>query len=405
VAGLTGAIDRAAADLPDGSHLLLACEDRYRFCLAFLTAVAAGRVALLPGNRSAAGLAEAAAEFPDAALVADSTLIGGTAMPSSAIAMPLVDGAATAAVAFTSGSTGRPQPHAKTWDGLRQATRQHAARLAVPAQGALLVATVPPWHMYGLEWAFLVATVAPLTLFCGDSFYPADVCRALRSSPGRRILVTTPVHLRALLRSGVALPRVDLVVCATAPLDPALAEAAERALTGRVLEIYGCTEVGTIAHREPTVDAAWRLFDGMELRVDGDRAWARAACGREEISLGDRLALHDDGSFELLGRVGDLVKVAGRRASLDDLTRALISVDGVEDGVMFEPSGDASERLCAVAVAPGLTADIVRRRLAALVDPVFLPRRLRLVDRLPRAASGKLPRAVLEQLLAGDRET
>ena len=38
--------------------------------------------------------------------------------------------------------------------------------------------------------------------------------------------------------------------------------------------------------------------------------------------------------------------------------------------------------------------------LRASVDPVFLPRRLRRVDALPRNETGKLPRAALDALLA-----
>ena len=51
-------------------------------------------------------------------------------------------------------------------------------------------------------------------------------------APRPRVLVTTPFHLKTLLESGVALPAVDLIVCATAPLSPQLARAPKRRFGG-----------------------------------------------------------------------------------------------------------------------------------------------------------------------------
>ena len=56
--------------------------------------------------------------------------------------------------------------------------------------------------------------------------------------------------------------------------------------------------------------------------------------------------------------------------------------------------------LAALAVAEGLTEAAILGALAPLMDPVFLPRPLLLVERLPRNEVGKLPR---EQLLAAMR--
>jgi len=103
------------------------------------------------------------------------------------------------------------------------------------------------------------------------------------------------------------------------------------------------------------------------------------------------------------GRNADMVEVGGKRASLADLTRRLLAVPGVTDAVVFQPEGPAGSvvrRLVALAVAPGLTEAEVLAGLASAMDPVFLPRPLVLVSRLPRNDVGKLPR---DQLLAALR--
>lgn len=396
VAAFLADVSATAEALPEAARLINTCDDRYRFLVGFCAAVAAGRTSLLPAARSEDACRTLAERYPGAARLADPQVCRG-AGTRTAPSVPAIADDAMAAIAFTSGSTGVPQPHGKPWGALRGGSRLHAQCLGLSR--ATLIATVPPWHMYGLEWSALVATVRDLTLYCPPAFYPDDVRRALSSVDAPRVLVTTPVHLRAMMRSGADYPAVDTVVCATAPLDRELALEAERRLAARVLEIYGCSEAGTLAHRQPAREQGWRLFDGFELSVTDQRAEVRAAFLEGPVVLADRLQCHADGTFDLLGRWGDLVKVAGRRASLGDLTARLLSVPGVEDAVIFDPSDDGAGRLCAFVVAPGLGADEVRRRFAGLVDAAFLPRPLRVVEALPRSDTGKLTRDELLRLL------
>jgi acyl-coenzyme A synthetase/AMP-(fatty) acid ligase len=58
--------------------------------------------------------------------------------------------------------------------------------------------------------------------------------------------------------------------------------------------------------------------------------------------------------------------------------------------------------VAALAVAPGLDEQRILEALRDAIDPVFLPRPLRLVDALPRNETGKLPRAALLELLQRD---
>jgi len=105
--------------------------------------------------------------------------------------------------------------------------------------------------------------------------------------------------------------------------------------------------------------------------------------------------------FVLCGRNSDLLEIAGKRASLGDLTRRLLAIPGVEDAVVFALDADANgiSRLAALVVAPGQREVDVVAALRQAIDPVFLPRPLRCIARLPRNATGKLPRAALLEAL------
>ncbi len=132
--------------------------------------------------------------------------------------------------------------------------------------GLNLVATVPPQHSYGFESSVLLALLGGAAFDAGRPFYPADIADALARLPRPRALVTTPFHLKALLLSGVALPAVDLVLSATAPLSPQMAQRAEAALQGRLIEIYGCTEAGQVAARRTTAGDVWTTLGALRLQ-------------------------------------------------------------------------------------------------------------------------------------------
>ncbi len=130
-----------------------------------------------------------------------------------------------------------------------------------------LVGTVPPQHMFGLEATVMLVLQGRAALVAAPAFYPADVRDALASVPAPRALVSSPVHLRTLLQSGMAMPPADLVLCATAPLGRQLAGETETLFGAPLCEIYGSTETGQIATRRTAQADAWTLVPGVRLEA------------------------------------------------------------------------------------------------------------------------------------------
>ena len=121
--------------------------------------------------------------------------------------------------------------------------------------------------------------------------------------------------------------------------------------------------------------------------------------------MSDRISLQEPDRFRLLGRHADLIKIAGKRASLEDLNKRLRSIDGVLDGAFVAPQPDDGmcQRLGALVVAPSQDAAGIRRELSHLIDAAFLPRPLLLVEALPRNETGKLPRGALLEIIRSVR--
>jgi acyl-coenzyme A synthetase/AMP-(fatty) acid ligase len=368
------------------------------------------QITLLPPHEAPAFITQLERAYPDVYCLADSAKsdpqLTTVAFPELGTvegecpAMPAIPDSQIAVVVFTSGSTGTPVPHPKTWRTLVASGSAECARLGLDAASRVaLLGTVPPQHMYGLESTVLMPMQGGLTLHSGRPFYPADICAELDALPRPRVLVTTPVHLRALLADCVTVPVADLIVCATAPLAPQLAAAAQTRFRAPLYEIYGCTEAGQIATRQ-TADPEWRTLPGISLRQDEKGTWVRGGHVEDETLLNDMIELHGRERFLLHGRNADLVNIAGRRTSLANLNYHLNSIEGVQDGVFVIPqeNGEAVSRLAAFVVAPGLSQEVVMKSLRERIDPAFLPRPLNFVDELPRNATGKLSRAALDAM-------
>ena len=406
-------IMQVAAALPARAHLVNFCSDRYRFAVGLGAALLRGQVSLLPPTQTPEMLAQLQQDYPGLYALTDApqaapgieqllypeTRTVTSAEPAGAV--PAFPAKQVAVIAFTSGSTGHPAPHAKTWGALAHGAAGEALRFGLTEDRAItLIGTVPPQHMYGLESTVLMALRNGLALHAARPFYPADVRAALEDVSGGRVLVTTPVHLRALLVDAVELPILDLIVCATAPLSPEMAAQAEARFGAPLHEVYGFTEAGMVATRRTVEGPVWQTLPDVRLVAEGDTIRVSGGHVQNEVPFTDVVEMRDTGHFVLHGRNADLVNVAGKRSSLAYLNHHLNCVAGVEDGVFLMP--DEAEggvtRLMAFVVAPAQSRDGLLEGLRARIDPVFLPRPLYFVEALPRNATGKLPRDRLLQL-------
>jgi acyl-coenzyme A synthetase/AMP-(fatty) acid ligase len=404
-------VQELAARLPSGRYAVNLCEDRYEFLVAFCAVILAGQTNLLPSSRAEQAIVDVLHAYPGSYCLGDRghsgparhfELPGLAALGAGAVSeMPVIPGEHVVAIGFTSGSTGAPKANAKTWASVCASSAMNAAVVGADAAALSLVATVPPQHMYGLEMSILLPLRSRAAVHSGQPFFPADIALALAAAPAPRVLVTTPIHLRTLLRDGTVLPPLHAIVTATAPLETALAAEAERAYGAPVIEVFGSTETCVIAHRRTVRDEPWQLYPGVELHPQPDGTLVQAAHFAAPTLLQDIVELLPAHQFVLRGRNSDLLEIAGKRASLGDLNRRLLAIAGVEDGVVFalDAEGAGVCRLAALVVAPTLSEAEILATLRSAVDPVFLPRPLRLVGALPRNATGKLPRDRLVQAL------
>jgi acyl-coenzyme A synthetase/AMP-(fatty) acid ligase len=381
-----------AARLPRKPYVVNLCEDRYAFTVAFAASLIVGQTTLLPPSRAPQAVRDSC-EDRDCYTLTDEQVLR-TAESHVSDAEFSVDPAHVAAIVFTSGSTGRPVPHAKTWGSLVAGARALATRIG--ASGAI-VGTVPPQHMFGLEATVMLPWQNGLAMHAGRPLLPADLGAALAQAAAPRWLMTSPLHLRACVAARQPLAGLAGVLSSTMPLEVQLASDAERLWNAPVFEIYGSSEAGMIATRRTAEDEAWELCPGVSLTERAGEFYVQGGHILEPQRIADELRPREGRRFTLHGRKASLVKLAGKRTSLEALNAVLARIDGVQDGVFYLREG--AERLGALVVAPHLGQRALRAALRRHIDPAFLPRPLHIVAALPRNESGKLTRQQLLELV------
>lgn len=337
--------------------------------------------------------------------VARNPLMGPGAPPPSGF---LVDPERTVVDLYTSGTSGRPERYEKTAGQLLGEARVLGALLEL-GTGDVVLSTVPLHHLYGLLFGLLVPLQVGARIVDDEAanparFHPHRVAAAVREF-GVTHLITVPAHIRTLLDAAVPLGRLRRIVSSAAPLPAAWARELEELSGARVIDVLGSTETGGIALRHTAHDSSYRPFPGVVVRVGMDERLAVTSpfCDCEDaVQTGDRARLLADGTFEHLGRDDGVVKVGGRRFSLQELEAKALELPGVSDAVAFSKQTESARgaEVWLVVASSALDRSQVRAELGKRVDPLLVPRRVRVLRRLPRDARGKLPRAVLEHYVS-----
>ncbi|MGY6276242.1 AMP-binding protein [Methylomonas sp. MgM2] len=398
-------VRKLAAQLPDRPYQFNLCENRYLFCICLLAAAARKQICLLPPSSQIAVIEEILRDYPDAYLAAEKPQPDqvecfepkAPEMRNSA-SPPNFDWEASAITAFTSGSTGRPKPCTHSLKTFAISADMAVRALGLSKTRRAMISTTPPQHMYGLETSVFWPLFSDLVLYDVRPFFPEQIRQTIANSPFPAMLTTTPTHLRALIKAGGNWENLAGVISATDTLTERQARETAAILGQSPHEIYGSTETLSFARREQLRDRLWQPYSDVRIsQSPAGQTQIESAHLPSEATLQDSIRIREDGRFEILGRDSDMVKIGGKRSSLSELNRRLLDVEGVEDGFCFLQHGG---RVAAVVVS-ALDKQSIREKLRPFVDEVFLPRKIHIVDAIPRNATGKLSAAGLESLISG----
>ncbi|HEU4340784.1 MAG TPA: AMP-binding protein [Candidatus Binatia bacterium] len=320
-------------------------------------------------------------------------------------------------VIYTSGTTGVAQAIPKKLAQLSAEVATLESQFGHLLGPAEIVATVSHQHIYGLLFNVLWPLTTGRAIHAESFSFPGEIAAAIAKRD--YALVSGPAHLKRLplaLLMGAHPPRA--VFSSGGPLPFDVAQETARLLGTVPIEIYGSSETGGIAWRQPAApDEQWTPFPGVEWRIDEDEGVLEVRSpnlpGNEWFRMADRAVALGDHRFLLSGRIDQIVKIEEKRISLSAIEQQLKASPMVSEAralvvegrrqrvaVFIVPSDEGRKKLARL----GKLAfnRLLRAELAAAVDPVGLPRIWRYLEALPVNAQGKTTQVALRALLDGE---
>ena len=266
------------------------------------------------------------------------------------------------------------------------------------------LAIIPLGHSYGLGNLVMPLLMQGTTVVCAQAFVPRQILRLIDEHKVT-VLPTVPAILRALgqLEGAAKPPSLRLVISAGAPLTAEVAQQFHRRFGIKIHNFYGSSETGGICYdRTGTATLKGRSVGnplaGVKVRIRRDgRVAVSSPAGK--ATLPDLGEWNRYGELRLLGRVGEVANVGGKKVAPVGIERALREVLGVSDvwvTVLQDKRGN--DYLAAAVETTRVRTDIEQDLLRTL--PAWkLPKTWLIAPALPRTDRGKLHSAELRARL------
>jgi len=339
--------------------------------------------------------------------------------------MPQLTPESPAAIMYTSGTTGRPKG-AVIDHGAFLAQGRGAVEVWRWTAGDILVHALPLFHLHGLGMGLhgTLLSGASATLV---PFSPAAVVAELTRDDDARgtMLFGVPAMYQRICDWLEAHPtdlrHVRVFVSGSAPLPPALFERCAKLLGQPPIERYGITEggivvtnpydgprqAGRVGYPFPGVEV--KLGEAGEVLLKGGQVfqgyWRNPQATEEAFTAdgffrtGDVGEIGDDGTLAIRGRLKELIITGGFNVYPREVELVLETHPSVgEVAVAGLPSEDWGEEVTAFVVPSGASPLDERELIAFARERLATykcPRRIVVLEKLPRNAMGKIERKKL----------
>jgi malonyl-CoA/methylmalonyl-CoA synthetase len=343
--------------------------------------------------------------------------------PTKAVDLDTASEEDLALIIFTSGTTGRPKGAMITHGNLVAQATSLGEAWGWTSSDRLLSA-LPLFHVHGLVVALLTSLTLGGGIVVRSKFEVEDFLGVIHDEAiTMSFCVPTMLHRLADAPGVERVASLRLLVSGSAPLPVQLHQQFAD-LGAPILERYGMTEslltfsnplegerrAGTVGFALPGVSADLPDRGGpeQELKVKGPGVfrgyWNRPDATAEIfddgwLKTGDIVRVDQDGYLIICGRSKELIITGGFNVypgEIEDVLRSLPSI--VDAAVVGEPSEEWGEAVVAFVVVETADFDVhaALESLRQMMSAYKVPRRIEIIDALPRNAMGKIQRSLLQ---------
>jgi acyl-CoA synthetase (AMP-forming)/AMP-acid ligase II len=319
----------------------------------------------------------------------------------------------------SSGTTGVPKIVRRDARSLDAVSRNMAEAIGFTCDDRVLAA-VPLTHSYGVEHGLLSPLWAGSTVHLVDGMDWPIITRAARDITIFPAVPSMIEMMASMHDEQFAMPKLRLVYSAGGPLPNGVRDRFSARFGLRVGQVYGMTEIGSVTFNDPTREpfdpaSVGRAMNDVSIRItDEGEIIVRAPSmlseyiGERDMPLinghfraGDLGRIDEHGRLAITGRTRLLIDAGGLKINPLEVEGVIVQHPAVAECVVVPvKQSETVERICAVIVArderspPSIESirSFAKERLAAYKVPRLVLYR----DRLPKSATGKVLRHLVE---------
>lgn len=335
-------------------------------------------------------------------------------------------------VIHTSGTTGKPKGAARNASAAGIGALANLISVVPYRRDDIVYCPAPLFHSFGLA-SFTFATALGATMVMPQKFDPEDSLRHIEEY-GATAASFVPVMIQRIVRldeevkRDYDLSRLRIVMASGSAMSPELRRAAMELFGDVLYDLYGSTEVGwvTIATPEdmkkhertvgkpvPGIEVAIFSKDGErlptnqvgELFIKSGILFEGYTSGESKderegyMSIGDLGRLDDDGYLFVEGRADDMVVIGGENVYPIEVEEIIESMQGVDEAAVLGVTDDEYGEVLAAFVVGSVGENDVISHCKEELASYKVPRRVEILEELPRTSTGKvLKRELIRQL-------
>lgn len=304
----------------------------------------------------------------------------------------------------SSGTTGSPSVALRSAAALDRVAQTLVATIELTQRDHVLAA-LPMHHAYGIEHAFLAPILAGASVTWQPGFELSRSAAVLQRTA--TVFPAVPVTLEAAAGLSATNAVLRLAYTAGSPLPEGVRVAFAEQWNVPVGDLYGATELGTIAFG---FDGSMHAVEGVSIQISKDGEVLVSSDAMFEgylehaggvLRRGDRINGHFrtgdlgtllDGKLSITGRLKAQFDVGGLKVNPEDVEAVLLGCPGVREVAVVPLILSETVTRVRLLVVGESSIETVRAFAKANLATHLRPRQIERVDALPRTASGKIKR-------------